>query len=260
MTHHTHCDFHLGDNLAHLHFLRGLAKKYPFEDFTHAVHLCHVAQLADAISDLKNISLIPITCQMPGSIDAWKNAGGFWESHPLKNDYSAFYLNWFEHLAMRMGLDSPFCNREDLLFDYPAIQTRPMFPSQDRWDFLVVNSQPCSGQFMECRGDTKSLDGIIGSLAANYSVITTQPSSGGVPCTQDHHLTISQIGNLSLRCSHIVMISTGPSWPTFNIWNKDTVKFRLILSDNELLNLSHNTVQVRSTSDAASVLAEKGFI
>lgn len=260
MTHHTHCDFHLGDNLVHLHFLRGLAKRYREHRFIHAVHACHIAQLNEVVDDLPNLHLCPLETTSTGSMDVWKNAGGCWENHALRNDYSGFYLEFFKYLASRMGLSSPFANREDLLFDYPKIQETVEI-LRPHWDFLVINSQPCSGQFLECRGDTLSLDLTIESLAKKWSVITTQLCSiPGVPCTQTFGLTISQIGALSLHCDNIVMISTGPSWPTFNIWNKDSVKFRLILADNEQLNLSKNTMQVRSTVEASAALHAKGFI
>ena len=75
MTHHSYNEFHLGDNLIHLHFLRKLALKYPDEFFVHAVQPCHLLQLGEAIEDVPNIRLDPLENKAAGSVNVWKNAG-----------------------------------------------------------------------------------------------------------------------------------------------------------------------------------------
>lgn len=292
MTHYSHCDFHLGDNLIHLHFLRKLAARYPDERFVHAVHLCHTAQLREAIEDIPAIQLDNIEelqkadgarCRLIASQtlgfdhiesrDVWKNAGGYWQGHRLKNNYSGFYIEWFRRLAGLMGLESPFNLPGDLLFDYPAILDPERGAANANLrgpDFLLINSQPCSGQ---CRAydRVEYFDPLIETLLKkNYRIAITQKSAlqtiahegplpegaegGTLYCTGDHGLSITGVGNLSLRCKHLIMVSTGPSWPTFNIWRKESNGLRIVLLDNERLNLTPETIQCQRLEDVFDIL------
>lgn len=297
MTHRSYNDFHLGDNLIHLHFLRHLALRHPADRFEHAVHRCHMAQLQDAISDVPNVVLVDLETlpcfTFKGSdgnrytgvggeewVNVWKNAGagtpggGFWEQHPERNDFAAFYLSWFEYVAFDMGYASPFQYPQDLLFDYPKLKgsllnrREPLFPTL--FDFLVINSKPSSGQFRAY--DTEHcMDELILALAVKHSVVYTKPLEDGAKvgfpfahnllCTHDAELSITEIGQLSKCCKYIVMVSTGPSWPTFNIFNCETVKFRLVLLDNESLRgLDPRSVQRSNLTAARAELVKGGFL
>jgi hypothetical protein len=81
-----------------------------------------------------------------------------------------------------------------------------------------------------------------------------------VPCTADAGLSITGTGNLSLDAAHIIMIATGPAWPTFNIWNRDSVKFRIICSDKETLGLTQNTAQVKSREEIVTLLKSRKLL
>ena len=252
----TFCAYRLGDNLAHLHFLRGLAKSYPDTLFTHAAHLCYMDQLSEVVWDLPNLRLVPLEYRAAGSIDCWKNAGGFWETHLLKNNYGKFYLCFFNYLAELMGLESPFKEPCDLLFDYPAI--RKERPISGPFDVLIINSKPLSNQW--ARYSDQDMTALIAHIARKLSVITTQPCRLEVPCTAGKNLTVTSIGTLSLSCKYIVGASTGPSWPTFNIWNKETVKRRVLLLDSEDVNIAPNTVCCKTVNDARKILELEGVI
>ena len=234
MTSFSHCDFHLGDNLAHLHFLRRAAKARPADEFVHFAHECHIAQLREAVQDIPNIHLEPFEGHVAGSRDVWKNAGGFWERHPHRADYALFYLDWFRVLAAEMGLPPLFHWREDLLFDYPSIRDTVLPPvAPESFDVLVINSRPCSGQF-RAYDSVDCMDGLIYSLAERWRVVVTQPTQvPGVPCTMDWGLSVTGVGRLSLNCPRIIGVATGPMWPTFNVWNRETVHKRIIGLDPE---------------------------
>jgi len=247
--HRTHCVNALGDNMAHVHFLRKLAQRYPDHHFAHQVLPEHLRQLSEMTEDLANISLEPLHRVEMGSIDAWKNAALYWQSHRSYRVYADFYVDFFRQLAGRMGLDSPIVTPRDLLFDYPAL-LKPT-PLDGPFDFLVVNSTPGSNQFT----DGTSLDVLIEELASRYKIVVTKPTAvRGVPCTQDQNLSVSGIGRLSMLCRNIVMVSTGASWGTFNVWNAETVDFRLILIQDETIGLSKNTEQAASVAEAIAAL------
>jgi hypothetical protein len=262
--HHTYNEWHLGDNATHLHFLRKLAIQHPDQHFVHAVRPALIPQLSEIVEDVPNIELIPFADRPKDSVNAWRNVGyltptgGYWDNHPTKNQWAPFHVDWFAHLAEQMGLKSPIATTEDLLFDYPAIQKKT--PLSQKWSVLLVNSTPASNQYPDYDGPAY-FDPIIAALQANgHTVCCTQPTKTGIPCTSEAGLSITGIGNLSLTADHLIMISTGPSWPTFNIWNRDTVKLRIICLDNkEVIELS-DSIQVRTRQQIMTLLQSRKLI
>lgn len=294
MNFHTYNRFHLGDNLLQLHFLRHLALRYPEHSFVHAVKESYLGQLPEVIDDVENVSLIRLEEMERYAdvrwINAWKNAGceiawdrpfspGFWDTHPHRNDFSRFHLELFGILSRQMGLETPFYEPADLWFDYPKIRDSQNAakilndvnadrPGATGFDFLVVNAVPLSGQLRAFRGDPQHLVPLIDELSANYRVIVTNPierspdgsSAARLWCTQDYGLSVTDIGTLSLHCPYLLMVSTGPSWTTFNAWNRQTVTLRVILLDVEQLNLGGNTIQASSRDSARAILVEHGLL
>lgn len=268
MNHVTHCALRLGDNLQHLHFLRKLAHKYPRDHFTHYAHRAYLPNLIEVIADVDNIRLgdLDEACK-PGrhywdaepvtpSFNAWKNAFGFWEIAENGNDYVAFYVDFFDHLAHKMGLENPIQRAADFLFDYPALAPK----RTTEYDFLFVNSEPQSGQAL---GFQKShLDRIAHDLhAAGHAVITTeQTHNPQIPFTREFGATVTHVGVISNQCKNIIAVSTGPSWPTFNVWNEKTVDFRALIIDNERVDIIPNTVHVKNAAQLRTALQAKGFL
>lgn len=247
----THSDVRLGDNLAHLHFLRGLAVANPSVHFNHAAHACYLPQMIDVVCDLPNISLNDLRfINTRQSINSWKNTGRYWESHELKNDYGPFMLAWFDELANRMGFKSPFRKESDLLFDYPAIKD----VGAQNFDFLIINSEPMSGQ---CRSlDLADLDLLAVELSERYKVVTTRAVKPWIQCTQNQRLSVTQIGGISCHCDYIITVSTGASWPTFNIFNRKTVKKRIIILENERVEIASNSVNVNTVGLVREILRD----
>ena len=73
-------------------------------------------------------------------------------------------------------------------------------------------------------------------------------------------MTVTDIGALSRHCRFIIQVSTGPSWPTFNIFNPSTVELRAILLDNEKIEMTPNTVHVHDEAGVLAVLNKVGLI
>lgn len=234
-----------------LHLLRALAKANPSRVFHHFTHRSHLEQLGDVVKDIENIALFAREYENwekyeHRAIDVWKNIGGtgkhdgFWERSKNRWNWSAFTLEHHAYIAGLLGLRSPFTIREHLLWDYPALN--PNNSSGDRYfyDFLVINSEPCSGQFgpMKQHG-SGYLDDLIKQLAKKFSVITTNPVSG-VECTRDTKQSVTDIGRLSLMCRNHICVATGPMWATLNTTNHhhSSGRKRIVLLDNgESLNM-----------------------
>ncbi len=255
----THNAYHLGDNLVHLHFMRKVALANPDRQFIHAAQWQYLSQLKDLVSDIPNLGLTDFNYMTPpDSIDAWRGANGFWYQSEIRNDFVRFHIEqWFPHLCERMKVENPIKCAKDILFDYPAIRTQPRQPTG--CDILVINSPPGSGQFSGY--DQYQLAIVAGAMARNgQSVVVTDEFPKNLVSTHRLGYTVTEIGYLSLYCHMILMVSTGPSWPTFNIWNQDTVMHRIILLEPERVNLSLNTTHCATIDEAAEVLKGAGLL
>jgi hypothetical protein len=258
----TYNEFHYGDNAIHLHFTRQLALKHPEILFRHHCHPCYHADLLPMTqSPHDNIELLAMDVVRGVALNVWKNAGGYWQHHPLRNDWAAFHLDWFAYLCRIMkdtegyqwGLQSPITLPEHLLWDHPGlVRAANLHPTlvwpETKPDVLVINSQPCSGQAMAYDG-IHYLDLVILRLMEKgLRVITTEPTGLGVPSTRDYGMSLTEIGTLSIELRRgIVGVATGPMWPTFNIWNRGLK--RVILLDTERLNLPVPTWYARNVGE-----------
>jgi hypothetical protein len=252
----THNAYHLGDNLVHLHFLRKVALANPDRQFIHYAQNQYARQLRPVIADIPNIKLDDFGYMLPSdSINAWRGDRRFWYESPIRNDFVRFHFeSWFPYLCDRMEVENPMhsCPR-DMLFDYPAIRhpINGSFPLP--FDILVVNAPPGSGQFQEY--DASKMSSVIDRLVKKgWAIFTT---GTGIP---HPFFSATEIGSLSLHCHTILMVSTGPSWPTFNVWNQDSVKNRIILLDNERVNLAPNTMHCSRIEEAEEVLKGAGLL
>ena len=248
----THNDYHLGDQLIHLNFLRRVAASHPNVRFVHACHEQLISQLTELVVDLPNISLRNLKDRVEGSIDCWKNRKDRFYGHPDRDNWVTFHLEHFDLLAKDMGVDNPIRSPRDLLFDYPMLDAGRAEP----FDFLIINSMPFSNQL---HIQPNAFDPLIGRLMdKGYTLCTTARCSYAVPCTQP--FSVTAVGCISRYCKYIVGVATGPIWPTFNVHNYDTVALRVILLESERIYLTPNTEHASSVMQAADILGERGLL
>lgn len=261
----TYNEFHLGDNLIFLHLLRALAKSHVSTPFVHFCHAHYHDQLKEVVEDIPNILLDSFdsmhwTIKAPEACNTWKNFAGHWEKSPVRWDWVNHTLDHHRWTALRMGFESPFTCREHLLFDYPKLQ-----PDRDGYfikgDFLIVNSEPSSGQFSHmAQHGTGYLDELAGKLRENHFVCTTVD----VPqCAVFlNGTTISEIGKLSMDYRHHIMIATGPMWPTLNVHNhhNQAGRKRIVLLDNgERLEMP-GIIQCANVEEVMHIARQEGWL
>lgn len=258
---HTFNEWHLGDNLVHLNFLRRLAVEHPSCQFVHACRAEYHEQLKPVVWPLANVKIAPLKGRNPNGVDAWRNHGawslrGSYDAQsPLRLHWVEFYIEFFADLARRMGLPTPIHSREDLLFDYPAIRDDTAL--RGHWDVLVCNNSGFSRQLRGWKeGDW---DDIIGRLLkTGRTVVCTQPSRTRVACTWDHRISVTGVGNISTHADKIIGCPCGPMWPTFNIWNRQNP--RIVVLSKETVNLGAQTRHARSKSEVLGILQADGWI
>lgn len=281
----THNAFHLGDNLVHLHFLRKAAIANPRKAFVHAAGYAYQHELRPLAEDVPNLKLTELDSDPvygwkdwnqshiefgnSVSVNSWRGINNFWYDNPDRADFVKFHVeHWFPYLANELSIENPIKSGADMLFDYPAIKTcgeRLPIQFRNRFDLLLINSAPGSGQF---KGYNEFLLAQLASKIASrgFRVICTAPlpelpAKANCICTQDHQLGVTDIGHLSMHCRVIAGVSTGPMWPTFNVWNSDkSGPRRIILLDNERVELSPNTTHVDNIADAAALLGAEDLL
>jgi len=227
MTYEFFNDWHLGDCLFQCLYFHRLAPKFPNDEFVLHCRDEHHKQLAETVEHLPNVKLLPNDPSKPRGINCWIGAGEHWHKHPNRNQMLPFWLEWFGIISKQAELPNPFKTITDLWWDFPSID-KPT-PLSKPFDFLVVNAQPLSGQV---NVNTSEMNALIGLLRdKGHSIVTTNPSIPGVPNTFEQGISVSGIGNVSNFCTYHLMISTGPSWLTWNKSNVGKVKFRMILLD-----------------------------
>lgn len=244
-------EYHLGDNLIHLHYLRKMALRYPAQQFLHFVQRVYIKQLIEAVEDLGNVAVDDINHKPPEAINVWKNRHGDFYTHPLRNDWAAYHIEFFHKLSAEFGLVSPMCEARDFLMSAPRIASKSHYPA---YDCLVINSPPQSNQLKRMGGF--DLDRIIQSLMKKgHSVIATAKNGYNAPVAG---LSLMDIGSLSLGCKNIIGVATAPLWPCLNIWND--AAYKLFFLDDERVNISPNTEHAETYDEAMGRLTARGLL
>jgi hypothetical protein len=228
-------EYHLGDNLIHLNYLRKASILNPDKEFTHHCNPQHHIQLAPIIDEfpiyLKDLSI------HPHSVNSWIGVNNFFYEHPKRRDWVAFHLDWFSYLSSVLGIANPMASKGDLLFDYPALTARTF----SEFDYLIINAPPMSGQLPDFHPNY-FVELVRKLCNQGFKVITTHPT-GLTNSTLEWGMDVTQIGNLSNYCQHIIAIDTGPLWTTFNVFNAFGVLSRTIYGrTSDTINLTPNTV------------------
>jgi hypothetical protein len=247
---------HLGDNLISLNYLRRIALGNPKITIKHYCPEVYIPQLLPILSGVFNLEIYSINFAPENSINIWIGYDNYYYSSLLKNNWVSFHLDFFKYLSTIINVTNPIQNKDDLLFDYPALN--PEGKNFQNFDFLIINSTPLSGQIYDYdQNYLINLTSILINLG--YSVVTTHPN-GSRKSTMELGLTISDIGLLSSYASIIIGIPNGPMWTTFNIFNKSKVKFRIIWLSNEILQLMDNCICVKSSQELTDLLSSARII
>jgi hypothetical protein len=252
----TFCTYHLGDNLVHINFMRRAVARNPWDfQFVHAVSEPYLPQLRETVADLPTVKLIGLSEKPDNAIDVWKNRNADFYGNPLRDDWAAYHVEFFDKLATEIGVKNPLRGPYDFLFDYPACgPIANDYVQFEPFDFLIVNSQPLSSQANVRASDYWPL--VEKLLLKGYSVVTTEPTPLGNPTTRPR--TISGIGQMAHSAKYILGVVTGPMWPTLSIWN--TPELRVHILERERVEIAANTEHATGVERATGILIEHGLL
>jgi len=238
---HTYNEYHLGDNLVHLNYLRRACKENPDFEVVHHCNPAHASQLLPLTEGLP-IQLGDLYVP-PGAINAWIGIDNFFYEHPQRNDWVNFHLAWFDKLSSVMEISNPMACRDDFLFEYPALNA----PTEYDFDYLIINSQPQSNQLPDY--SPSFFQNRVRNLLNDGAKVITTAQTGMCPSTLEMGLDVTGIGNLSNYCQHIEGVATGPMWTTFNIFNVNKVLSRTFYCAHQSVNITDNTITKHSISE-----------
>ena len=220
-------EYHLGDNLIHLNYLRKLGLP--------ATHYCHQHyhdQLLPLIEDT-DIVLIDLPAKPADAINAWIGANNTFQTRPPGTTWSEFYTYWFSKMSEQLNVDNPIKNKDDFLFDYPELQ-RKEYP---QYDYLIINSVPMSGQLPDY--NPWFFEKLIKKyLEEGSTVITTLPT-GQCQSTIELNMSVTDIGALAKSCKAITAVETGPLWTTYNPYAKHPA--RTVFTQTHTIDLLNTT-------------------
>lgn len=245
----THNALRLGDNLVHMNFMRRVVASSDVEFIHNYGDMCAVEELIPFTEGVEGrIKLRHISNKTDRSVEAWR--GPYWYPHPKRLDFAEFHIDWFNHLANQLGIQSPIHSRYDLLIDYPGLRTI-LTPTVD---VVVINSQPLSGQF-NSYNEAAYRALILCLLEAGYSVLTTKPTEL-CPSAAGH--SVAWIGAVAAKAKVIVGTSTGPSWACLNVENRDAL--HVLCLDTENVILTDRGRVARTVKQASDILKEEGIL
>lgn len=231
----TYNEYHLGDQLIHLNFLRRCALLNDNTEYTHYCNPQYHEQLRPLIEGLP-IKLGDLHIH-PKAINAWIGANNFYYEHPKRRNWVDFHLDWFTYLSSVLGISNPMASKVDLLFDYPALSD----PATYAFEYLVINSAPMSNQLPDY--NPRFFENLVRNLCNDGKKVVTTSPTGLCPCTLDHYFTVTDIGVLSKSVQHIIAVDTGPLWTTFNVHNAYSVLTRTVYGKTfDSIGLTANTV------------------
>ena len=223
----TYNEYHLGDQLHHLNYLRKVCQE---DTSIECVHYCKQEYHSQLLPLCEGVPITLHDLSHRGdAINAWIGVDGYFYRSPLNKNWVAFHLDWFSHLSNQLGVMNPMQTPDSFLFDYPAIQ-KGKYPS---YDVLIVNSVPMSGQLPDYN------PWFFNKLTKKYldegsSVITTFPTNL-CQSTLELGMTVTDIGALAKGVSRIQGVDTGPIWTTYNVWAR--IPTRIVYSAAHAINL-----------------------
>lgn len=221
--------YHLGDNVFNLIFfflINNYIEQHNIIIYYYA-NKEYILQLNDFIYS-KNVKLCSNDNRPKHAIELWINNDLFNYTHinavnlkkPNKVNFNLYYKEFFNSVLQLLNFnykitkfyykDSNLINRYNVMLD-----------KYKKFDILIVNSTPLSGQF---NYNKIEWDNYICNLNNHFNIITTTKVNENILCTFDDNLTIKDIASLSTKAKIIIAINSGVVPGLLNYYTLTNVK------------------------------------
>lgn len=251
---HFYNEYHLGDQLMHIHFMNKFLKKNPdykiYNYMNHGyIEESNLHRHPDIKDQIINLDLKKITA---GSENSWINRErkhDKWIAGAGRDgfqDFDIFYADFYNYLFDKIGIKNVDFTKEDAMIDHPEI----MEGKENRhFDFLIINSDAKSGQWFSQPSAWNDL--ITYLKGKGYKIVTTQKSKfNSVPSTlEDFKLNLLQLGRLAANCRWVIGNHTAPWLFAFNKKSIEKLNFLICMQNKGLSYSSEKVFPVRHSMD-----------
>lgn len=203
----------LGDHLLQLNYMRQVCRLNVCVGFVYYCRSQYHAALRDFLEPGwgSQFSLQPWFSRPVGATDVWIGGSlrpNFYWTHPKRQVYNEFYLEWFKLISGELGLVCPFNKPADIALDHPIFDDNSILPENLRGDIdcLLIDCAPMSGQFRFNQDEWDAAK--TRWRAAGLSVVAISELKP--------QLSLPQIGVLACQAAEVVSVCTGPLHAAFN--------------------------------------------
>lgn len=245
-------DYHLGDMGYHIHFCNKLLLKYPNVKIINYTHQKYIDELKTHVYPQNQGKILFDTLDKKPShaINCWIDRNRDYKNWLTTTFemgiFDEFYVNFYKQLFGELGFVSPVETLDDFLFDHPFI--KGFSDNVEFYDFLIINSNPFSGQWFFNFDEFETLVSRI--KRAGYSVITTRKSNiPGVPCTLDNGYNLMQIASQAMKVKYVVGVHTSPWLYAFNKHSVENVEFFVCLQNQGITYSPDNVFNIKNGMD-----------
>jgi len=225
-----HNSYHLGDsifNFIFFYLIKDYIEKNNIKIFYYAKKE-YLTQLKEFICS-KNIFLSSLENKPSISNELWIDNPYFdvaFSKQKFPVDYNKYYKIFFNSVLKKLNINISihkfFYEDYDLINRYNIINNK-----YKHLDILIVNSQPCSGQY---NYNKQEWDTYILMLSAIFKIVTTSKVQDLI-CTTDDNLTVKDIGAISTSVKVIIAINSGVVPALLNIYTLKNIN-KVYILDN----------------------------
>ncbi len=182
------------------------------------VKIPYISPTCDFITS-KNVIIKPLNEAPPNTLNSWigcsyPEIGYFWMAKHM-HIFLAKHFTRLGRILKLPSMDTFIYEDPDLLIRYDKLHA-----DIKNFDILVLNSRPCSGQYVYNESDwTNNLN----KLSAKYKIVVTTPEPGFI-CTQDYNMSIKDIAALSTHAPIIIAVNSGPFVGCHNVYTMKYAK------------------------------------
>lgn len=217
----------LGDIIFNVHYFSKILSIHKDMEINYYINEKFIKEIEKHVY-FERLNILSLNSKPKDSICSWFGNKDFNFIKTIKDmgntpSYVKVNILFFDFISRLINIDNPIKEKKDLLMDNIGILKNNIL--SDKFDLLIINSVPMSGQYEFNNRDFINLINELMSKIPNIKIITTNKTGiDGVKCTLDYNLSLVEIGNLSLYCDYIVGVHTSPLIYTFNVWNLCRIK------------------------------------